>query len=332
VRYRPMRPTDFCEAAEIIAEHPVVGPRYEGTIADLTTAWRRVLPSETAYGFVLHAEEGDDTPICGLNVSVIVNDDFVQELKTPPHFWIGPELTKRIMRGDSPLLTEKQLRNANSRGGLNLMIWESFARHKFDSNPELHRCGMDAFVRTNLGYLWKEAISSQAETAGRLHFLMKTGGLFWDGAVGSYVDSLNDDAEEIVRKPHVVGVRRKDLFGQSWRSAGAWVGRIFDYHPPLLGFNRSEQRVLTMALTGATDEQLSSALGVSVPVIKKTWVSIYHRVADGLPDLVHDAMQSDAWVAQRGREKRRELLAYLREHPEELRPVSRKLLEKPVFR
>ena len=28
----------------------------------------------------------------------------------------------------------------------------------------------------------------------------------------------------------------------------------------------------------------------------------------------------------RGREKRRRLLAYLREHPEELRPFSRKLL------
>jgi hypothetical protein len=264
--------------------------------------------------------------MCGVNVNVFVNDDFMQELKTPPHFWMGPELTKRIVRGDSPLLSKKQLRDANSRGGLNLIAWEGCASHQFEADPELHRCGMEGFIQANLGYLWKEAISSQPESAGRLQQLIKTGGLLWDAATDSYVDCLNGDAEAIVGKPHVIGIRRKELAEQPWASAGSWVGRIFDYHPPVLGFTRSEQRVLTAARTGATDEQLSSTLGTSVPTIKKTWASIYHRVADRLPDLVPDALQSDAGGAPRGREKRRDLLAYVREHPEELRPVSRKLL------
>jgi hypothetical protein len=321
-----MQPNDVRECVEIIAQHPVIGPRYGSVIADLPTAWLRVLSSEAASAFVLHAEEGVGAPICGLNVNVFVNDDFVQELKTPPHFWIGPELTKRIVRGDSPLLSEKQLRDANSRGGLNLVAWEGCGSHLFAADPELHRCGMEAFIQVNLGYLWKEAISSQAESAGRLQQLTKTGGLLWDAAANSYVDTFNGNAEALVSRPHVVGIRRKELLEQSWMSAGSWVGRLFDYHPPVLGFNRSEQRVLTVALTGATDEQLSSTLGISIPAIKKTWASIYHRVADHLPELVRDALQSDAGGAPRGREKRRDLLAYLREHPEELRPVSRKLL------
>jgi DNA-binding CsgD family transcriptional regulator len=321
-----MQPGDVQEAAEIIAQHPVIGPRYGSAIADLPTAWLRILATEAATTFVLQAEEADDAPICGANVTVIVSDDFVREIKTPPLFWVGPELTKRILRGNSPLLSETQLRDANSRGGLNLLVWEGCPRHELEFDPEVFRCAMDAFIHMNLGYLWKEAISTQPESGGRLHWAMKTGGWFWDAAAGCYVESFNGDAEATVRKPHIVGVTRKDLLENSWSSAGSWVGRLFDYHPPLFGFSRGEQRVLALALSGATDEQLSARLNISLPAIKKTWISIYRRVADQMPDLVHNGFQSDMGAAARGREKRRDLLAYLREHPEELRPVSRKLL------
>jgi hypothetical protein len=321
-----MQPSDVRESAEIIAKHPVIGPRYGSVIADLPAAWLRLLACQPGFAWVFHAEEGPRAPICMVGVGVIVNDDFVRDLKTPPHFWFGPELTKRILRGDSPLLSEKRLRDANSNGGLNYITWEGCALREFESNPELYRFVMDVFIHVHRGYLWNEVISSQVESTERLHWTLKTGGLLWDAAADRYVDSLNGDAEEIVHRPHVIGVRRKELMERPDLSAASWVGSLFDYHPPLLGFNHSEQRVLASALMGATDEQLSSTLGISVPAIKKTWASIYHRVADQLPELVRDALQSDAGGAPRGREKRRELLAYLREHPEELRPVSRKLL------
>jgi len=60
------------------------------------------------------------------------------------------------------------------------------------------------------------------------------------------------------------------------------------------------------------------------------WVSIYRRVEDCLPELIPDALRSDTPASGRGREKRRRLLAYLRKRPEELRPVSRRLLSKAV--
>jgi hypothetical protein len=326
VRYRPMQPKDVPECVEIIAKHPVISARYGNAIADLPAVWLCLLSCEAADAWVFQAEEGERAPICFVGVGLIVNDDFVRELKTPPHFWIGPELTNRILRGDSPLLSEKQLREANSRGGLNLIVWEGCAHKDFESDPELYRCAMEAFVQVHRGYLWKEVIGVPAESAERLHWNMKTGGLLWDSAAERYVDSLNGEAEEIVSRPHIVGVRRKELLEQPWLGAASWVGRLFDYHPPLLGFNRSERRVLASALTGATDEHLSQTLETSIPAIKKTWASVYRRVADHMPGLVPDAFQSDAGGAPRGREKRRELLAYLREHPEELRPVARKLL------
>jgi hypothetical protein len=84
--------------------------------------------------------------------------------------------------------------------------------------------------------------------------------------------------------------------------------------------------LLSCALSGATDEQLAGTLGTSLATVKKMWVSIYNRVEDRLPALIPDRLQTDASAGSRGREKRRGLLAYLREHPEELRPVSRRLL------
>ncbi len=326
MRYRPMQPSDVRESAEIIAKHPVISSRYGSAIADLHAAWLSLLSSEAGSLWVFHAEEGPHAPICFVGVAVIVNDDFVRDLKTPPHFWHGPELIRRVLGGNSPLLSEKPLRDANSRGGLNLVVWEGCARREFETNPEIYRFSMDAFVQEHRGYLWKELISVSTENGERLRWTMKTGGLLWDPSTERYVDSLNADPEEIARKPHVVGVTRKELLQRPGLSAASWVGRLFDYYPPRLGFNRSEQRVLSAALTGATDERMSRTLGTSVPAIKKAWASIYRRVADQMPELVPDASHADASAALRGKEKRRALLDYLRGHPEELRPVARKLL------
>jgi len=81
VRYRPMQPNDVLESVEIIANHPVISSRYGSAIADLPAAWLRMLSCEAGDGWVFQAEEGQRAPICMVGVSVIVNDDFVRELK-----------------------------------------------------------------------------------------------------------------------------------------------------------------------------------------------------------------------------------------------------------
>jgi hypothetical protein len=251
----------------------------------------------------------------------MVRDEFLREMKTPPHFWVGPELTRRIVRGQSPVLTSKQLREANSRDGLNLVCWEACIRPEYDANGEIPRYIMEVFIQTHRGYSLKEVISPQCDTPDYLNFMLRTGGYLWDPLTGAYTSDLREDHGEIVRRPHVGGITRDLERNQRAAWAGSWVGALFDYQPPRLWFSRNEQRLLTYALPGATDEQLAEMLGSSLPTVKKTWVSIYHRVEDFLPGLISETSQADT-VGGRGREKRRRLLAYLREHPEELRPVS----------
>ncbi|HEY1865951.1 MAG TPA: hypothetical protein VGG55_02680, partial [Candidatus Acidoferrales bacterium] len=123
----------------------------------------------------------------------------------------------------------------------------------------------------------------------------------------------------------IVGITRELEFER----LGSWVGSLFDYHPPMFGFSPSEQRLLLCALDGemGTDQELCEKLRISLTTVKKMWLSIYDRVAEGMPEWIPDHARADMGPPERGKEKRRRLLAYLREHPEELRPVSRKHLQ-----
>lgn len=332
LRHRAMQPADIRECVEIAANHPVIGPRYGRDIELLPEAWLRLLSFEAKATAVIFADDGTRAPICFVGVSAFLRDDFVREMKPPPQFWVGPELARRVVRGESPILSDGELREANSRRGLNLVVWEGLVRPGYEARQELHRCMMDIFIQDHRGYLWKEVIGGQVESPDRLAFTLKTGGLLWDPLAGGYTSTLREDPVEIVRKPHIIGITRDLELNRQGDWSGSWVGALFDYYPPILSFSRSEQRLLSCAVAGATDERLAEMLGTSLPAVKKMWVSIYFRVEDCLPDLISDSFRPDLSASSRGREKRRPVLAYLREHPEELRPVSRKLLSNAAQR
>lgn len=323
-----MQPADIPECVDMVASHPLIGPRYGSTIELLPEAWLRLLQCEAHFATVILAEEGPRSPICFLGISFAAHDEFVREMKTSPQFWVSPELTRRVMRGDSPVLTPKQLREANSSDGLNLAIWEGCIRLGYETHSELHRYMMAVFIEAHRGYLWKEVIGSQIESADRLDFTLKAGAFVWDPAAAAYTSTLGKDFAEIVANPHVVGITRELEIKRRGNWGGSWIGSLFDYRAPILGFSRSEQRLLSSALPGSTDENLAEMLETSLPVVKKMWVSIYHRVEDCLPGLIPYSPGLPA--ASRGKEKRRGLMAYLREHPEELRPFSRKLSRQAV--
>jgi hypothetical protein len=321
-----MRPTDVAECARIVAAHPVIGPRYGGAIADLRKAWLRLLDCEAKRAGVVEEVNGSHATICVVGVTIFVTDDFLLEIKSSPLRWIGPEVAKRIVRGDSPLLSDRQVREANSCGGMNLMVREGCIRLEFEQHAEVHRKMMSFFLDDHRGYLWKEAIASQLESVERLEWTLKTGGLMWNPVQGRYVEHLTGDPREILRKPHIFGVTREI----ERRRPGSWVGALFDYHPPQIGFSRGEQKLLLSALSGGTDEHVHDDLGASLSTVKNTWRSIYNRAALRLPELFLDHSKTDVRSSERGKKKKRHLLAYLREHPEELRPVSRKFLRQAV--
>lgn len=318
-----MQPRDVAECAEIVAAHPVIGPRYGERIKYLRPAWLRLLGSGALATAVFEDSDGDRIRIWGVGVSVFVHDDLMRAVKTPPLVWYGPELAKRIAEGDSPVLSDKEVRGANSGKGLNALAWEGCIRPAFAKRPDAYHLLMGTFLDLHRGYLWNEVISPQAESGGRLRWTIEAGGWLWNPDEARYVKWTGKDASHIAENPHIIGITR-DLELERF---GTWVGALFDYHPPRIGFSACEQRLLLAALPGPTDEQAADELAVSLATVKNMWRSIYNRAAPCLPELFTDDRQADLPISGRGKEKRRRLLTYLRDHPEELRLISRRRLQ-----
>ena len=299
----------------------LVSARYGSAIADLRPAWLRVVAGQAFCGTtVIEEVEGSRVRMLGIGATVFVSDDFVRELKTPPFFWIGPELVRRMGRGDSPLLSEKQVREANSRGGLNLAVWHASIRGEDMKRVEVWNVMMAAFLKDHRGYLVKELVA-HAECVGQAQGMRISGSHLWNGTDGRYSESWGENFDNLLRTPHIIGITRE----LALTGALSWIGSLFLYQPPQCGFRSSEQRLLLAALEGGTDEELSESLGISLDTVKKTWRLIYERVTACRPEMIPGNSAAD-YGTPRGKEKKQHLLAYLRERPEELRPVSRKLL------
>jgi hypothetical protein len=152
--------------------------------------------------------------------------------------------------------------------------------------------------------------------------MCNAGALYFDPLQGSYGSFPEINAHSFLDEPRNVGMTRDLVITR----AGSWVGLLFVFTPPRLGLSPSQQRLLYSAFSGGTDEELSDMLGISLFAVKKSWRAIYDQVAECLPELIPDRSEINGLTPSRGKQKKQRLLAYLREHPEELRPVPRKLM------
>src|SRR5215831_14714454 len=309
IRCRPMRPFDVYPCAEIVAQHPMLSSRYEATLADLGSVWRGLLGSEAFRAYV--CEDLQDCPrLVGIGCSAIISDDFLRESKTPPFFWIGPELTRRICRGQSPLLSDKQVRGANSHGGLNIVIWEGALHVRDMHRMEVLNCLFRTLIDVHRGLQLKEIVS-QGSTHEILAAYARAGYLFISEKDGKYRENMEKTPQELVREPHLIGLARELASSR----LGTWASTLFLYDPPRFGFSPGEQRLLMAALLGGTDEDLARDLGISLSAVKKAWLSIYERVSIYDLKLVPSPAPNEEGIPERGKMKKQRLLAYLHDHP-----------------
>jgi len=315
IRRRPMEVRDVQPCVELIAAHPLERKRY-GKLADrLPAAWKSLLRNGSLLAVLLEDADSDKPCILAFGVSAFVTDEFLQRCKIPALRWMGPELVRSLMAGESPILGTKAVRDANSRGGLNLLAWASALCPRNESDrAQVQMELMSAFMQEHLGFRLKEVVSQPIE-AIMAEVVLNSGGFLWDSRQGCCVETTNVDLEEVMRHPFALIATR-----ETTERHLTWTNTLFQYNEPRIYFRPAEQRLLLAALKGSKDKELSDELGVSLSFVKKTWCSIYKRAVETLPDLKLDI--STGLVNQRGKEKKQQVLAYLREHPEELRPIS----------
>lgn len=84
---------------------------------------------------------------------------------------------------------------------------------------------------------------------------------------------------------------------------GAQLAYLMKYPPPRLGFTSAEKQLLELALLDYSDVAASEELGITHEAVRKRWRGIHARHSFG-----------------EGKDQRRGVLAYVRQHLEELRP------------
>ena len=101
--------------------------------------------------------------------------------------------------------------------------------------------------------------------------------------------------------------------------SGSVAAPLFQYQDPVLHLRETDKQLLAEAIHGEPDSELAARMNLSLSSIKKRWASLFDRVANVRPDLLPEAEGRGAHGG-RGPQKRHRILAYVRSHPEELRP------------
>jgi hypothetical protein len=320
-----MHSGDIQSCVDMIATHPTQRLRYGPAIDQLRPAWFSLLGKESfrAAVFEISDSELDSAPknAVAVGVSVFVNDGFVRRAKTRPFVWIGPELTALVAKGRSPLLSDREVAEANSNRGLTAVVWAGCVRPQHSRELQVHNLMVKAFIEFHAGFRLQELIAAQVESEEEAHAVINSGAFLFDNSQGTYISPSSKNARGLWNKPHVLGITRDLAIGQT----GIWIAELFhEYREPRIRFNRSQQRLLAAAMNGHTDVQLSEELGIAVATVKTTWRVIYDRVSEQAPEILPAVAPQEEWTSERGKTKKYYLLSYLRSHPEELRPIGGK--------
>jgi DNA-binding CsgD family transcriptional regulator len=252
--------------------------------------------------------------LVGIGMSVFVTDAFAQRARAGL-----PLLSRAFLEqheaGERPFLSREEVAAANAGSGLNLMVLH-YGFSKRLGPQELTRVQLlqtERFVAEHAGYQVKEYLH---EVFGEeLQFVLAAGSLLRHG----YREPQWRQALAGVPEadwPSLTGYRPEELAARAGTAASMMQAKST---PPRFGFSPAEQALLAHALEARTDEELAAALGVSPWTVKKRWQAVYLKVEQADRRLFASRERGP-----RSPQRRRHLLAYLRDHPEELRPFRRR--------
>lgn len=300
--WRPISESDLSECLDI--QPACLGDRIAGRRTALGV-WESLLDHPSFLANVIESDRpiaGHKILACGMGVFVTkaIAD---REIKNPQ-----PGLNSRIIAGiasgESVVLSRNQIGAGNAGEGLDFVNMYGTWRDKIMNARQLAEVQAllgSSFVEHFAGYRFNRVLK---EAVGHSRIALAR-------ATGTY-----RVVAEFPESESALAVATPESVSAAPYSVAA---ALYRYQPPVLRLRPAEQRLLAAALVGKTDAELSADLGLSIEAIKKRWMSIFERVDQFKPGILSRA---DADSDGRGPQKRHRVAAYIRTHPEELRPFS----------
>ncbi|WP_168797732.1 sigma-70 family RNA polymerase sigma factor, partial [Aliishimia ponticola] len=246
---------------------------------------------------------------CFLHESVA--EDFVAR----PKPYLNRRLLTRFRDGDrSVFLFPQEQAPRNAGAGLEMFVLE-YCQETFDFESSLAHQILNAiipvYIAAHTGFNVKRCLHETELSVGHIQesggnpflfevdpqdpFSLSEAGHGPRGVYGVSRDSLIPD--------QATGIAKSLLFCQA----------------PKFQLVLQEQALVRHALEGFTDVEIARAMDVSRDRVKQIWQRIYAHLEDIVPEFF-SSVASPVEGLKRGGEKRRVSVAYLRSHPEELRP------------
>jgi len=300
--WRPISEADLLKCLDI--QPACLGDQIVGRNTALRV-WKSLLDNPSFQANVIESERplaGHKIVACGMGV--FVTNAFVDQEIRSPRPGLNSRIIAGIASGDAVVLSRAQIAEGNAGEGLDFVnmygTWRDGIMNA-DQLAEVHALLGTSFVEHFAGYRFnrvlKEAIGDSRIALAR--------------ATGTY----RMVAEFRESESALVVATQESVLSAPYSVAA----KMYRYRAPVLRLRPAEQKLLVAALAGKTDAELSADLGLSVEAIKKRWMSIFARVDEFKSEILSTAeVDSDG----RGPQKRHRVVAYIRTHPEELRPFS----------
>jgi hypothetical protein len=267
--------------------------------------WRSLVRSRCFNSVVIESATSKRTKrIVASGSSVFVTPDFATQELERPRPYLNSRIIASIASRKSVVLPESVLCGENAHRPVDFIVLNGDYRNDSLSQEEFDEVQMllpFTFMEAHLGYrLNRILIEWTGETQRRFHH---SSGVW--RAVEVYAQE--DRGLSVMT--------RKDALAVS----GSIAAPLFQYQEPILRLHETDKQLLAEALRGGTDSELALRMNLSLASIKKRWLSLFQRVAESQPTLLPGCREQN-WKAYRGPQKRHHILAYVRSHPQEIRP------------
>ena len=265
--------------------------------------WREILSHPAMVTAVFECEPPiESRRIVGFGAAVFVRAEFAEAELVNPRPYINARVIESVHAGQPVLLTAGEIARANAGSGLDMANLCGSLLESILSPEERGQ------VQTLL------SVSLATLLAG--YRLNRIFGQATDFEMRAMLDS--NLVREVASYPELELANYVATEQVASAQPFSIQVTIFQNREPLLRLSAADQELLSAALEGKTDAELVVSLHLTMPAVKARWRSIFARFARLKPEVAPEFQGEGS----RGPQKRHRVLAYLREHPEELRPFA----------
>jgi hypothetical protein len=265
--------------------------------------WKQLLGHPAFFSVVFECDPPvQGRRIIGFGAAVFVTQRFIDAELADPRPGLNSRLIASVHEGRPVLLTAAEIAEAPKRAGLDVLtLYGSWLGAILGprENAQVQTLLPASLAKMLAGYRVHRMVGQAI--GDEIAFMRKSGVVHEAGTFPEHNLVINVITSQIALAQPTSVIRE-----------------CFNHRAPRLQLTRAEQLLLSAAVEGQTDADLATSLHLTVPAVKARWRSILARFARLKPEI---APEFDG-EGIRGPQKRHRVLAYLREHPEELRPFA----------